>query len=128
MSLLSNFLMNEFASLIVRKPHQYYRHLTAIVDTNQSNQRGAQEGKSYTTFAFPSIWLISLWIWHNLKCGLRRKTCTQVQVQCNEIFDPIFFILQSSNLPSPLTNGLKYFRFWFRFRRVIRIFLNLQGV
>ena len=49
-----NFLMNDFASQIVRQPHQYQRHLTAIVDINQSNHRGAQEGKSYTTFAFPS--------------------------------------------------------------------------
>ena len=37
---------------------------------------------------------------------------------------PIFFNL--SNLPEPLTIGLKYFRF--RFRRVIRIFRNLPVV
>ena len=28
-------------------------------------------------------------------------------------------------LPGPLTNGLNYFRFWLRFRRVIRIFLGI---
>ena len=32
---LSNFLMNDFASMIVRKPHQHQRHLTAIVDINR---------------------------------------------------------------------------------------------
>ena len=50
-----NFIMNDFALSIVRKPHQSQRHLTAIVDTNQVVYRGAQEGKSSTTFAFPSI-------------------------------------------------------------------------
>ena len=30
-----------------------------------------------------------------------------------------------SNLPGSLTNGLKYFRFWSRFRRVVQIF---QGI
>ena len=33
-----------------------------------------------------------------------------------------FFSLHNSNLPVPLTNGLKYFRFWSRIRRVIRFF------
>ena len=33
-----------------------------------------------------------------------------------------------SNQPGPLTNGLKYFRFWLSFCRVIWIFLNLPGV
>ena len=32
---LSNFLVNDFASMIVRKPHQHQRHLTAIVDINR---------------------------------------------------------------------------------------------
>ena len=30
-----------------------------------------------------------------------------------------------SNLPGSLTNGLKYFRFWSRFRRVVQ---NFQGI
>ena len=34
-------------------------------------------------------------------------------------FHPSFF--QYSYLPGPLTNGLKYFRFWLRFRGVIKI-------
>ena len=46
--------------------------------------------------------------------------------QSNEILDPHFF--HNSNQPGPLTNELKYFRFWFRFCRVIRIFMNLPGV
>ena len=33
---------------------------------------------------------------------------------------PFFF--HHSNRSEPLTNGIKYFRFWFRFRRVILIF------
>ena len=32
---------------------------------------------------------------------------------------PSFF--HHSNWSGPLTNGLKYFHFWFRFRRVIRV-------
>ena len=28
----------------------------------------------------------------------------------------------NSRLPGPLNNGLKYFRFWLRFRRVIQVF------
>ena len=32
---LSNFLSNDFASLIIRKTHQHQRHLTAIVDITQ---------------------------------------------------------------------------------------------
>ena len=39
--------------------------------------------------------------------------------QSNEIFD-LFF--HNSSLPGPLSNGLKYFWFWLRFRRVIRVF------
>ena len=51
-------------------------------------------------------------------------------------FRPPFF--HHSNLPVPLTQsvahagsrqaGLNYFRFWVRFRRVMRIFLNHPGV
>ena len=43
--------------------------------------------------------------------------------QSNKLFDPHFF--HPSNLPGPLTNGLKYFRFWLRFSRVIWIFTGL---
>ena len=31
----------------------------------------------------------------------------------NKVFSPYFF--PYSNLPGPLTSGLKYFRFWLRF-------------
>ena len=41
--------------------------------------------------------------------------------QSNEIFDLLFF--HHFNQPGPLTNGLKYFRIWFRFRRDIRILI-----
>ena len=34
---------------------------------------------------------------------------------------PVFF--HHFNQPGPLTNGLKYFRIWFRFRRDIRILI-----
>ena len=37
-------------------------------------------------------------------------------------FGPHFF--HNSNQPGSLTNGLKYFRFWFRFRRDIRILVS----
>ena len=46
--------------------------------------------------------------------------------QFNEIFDLQFFLLHNSSLPGPLTNGLKYFRLWFRFRWVIWI-LDLKN-
>ena len=46
-----------------------------------------------------------------------------LKVQSHEIFYPHFF--HHSNLPGSLTNGLKYFRFWLRFRRVIRIFRGI---
>ena len=36
-------------------------------------------------------------------------------------FRPLVFFLHYSNLPGPLTNGFKYFRFWLRFCWVIRI-------
>ena len=42
-----------------------------------------------------------------------------------EIFDPDPF--RHSNLPGPLTNRLKYFRFWLRFRNYLN-FWNLPGV
>ena len=42
-----------------------------------------------------------------------------IKRQSNEIFDLHFF--HYSNLSGPLTNGLKYFRFWLRFRGVIQI-------
>ena len=40
----------------------------------------------------------------------------------NEILDLHFF--HHSNLPEPLTNGLKYFRFWLRFCWLIRILVS----
>ena len=44
----------------------------------------------------------------------------------NEIIN--YFFSLHSNLPGPLTNGLKYFRFWLRLREVIQIFpKNLKG-
>ena len=43
-----------------------------------------------------------------------------------EQLTPIF--CHHSNLPGPLTNRWKHFRFWLRFGRVIKIFLNLPGV
>ena len=46
--------------------------------------------------------------------------------QSNEILEPHFF--HNSNQLGPLTNELKYFRFWFRFRRDIHIFKNFPGV
>ena len=46
--------------------------------------------------------------------------------QSSEIFDPHF--CHHSNLPGLLTNGLKYFRIWLRFCRVIWTFPNLPGV
>ena len=39
---------------------------------------------------------------------------------------PCFF--HHSNLPGPLTNTLKLFRFWLRFCWVIQIFITLPGV
>ena len=48
--------------------------------------------------------------------------CHQLKGQSNEILDPHFF--HNSNQPGSLTNGLKYFRFWFRFRRDIRILVS----
>ena len=41
-------------------------------------------------------------------------------------FRPSLFF-HHSNQPEPLTNGLKYFRFWFRFRWDTRIFPNLRA-
>ena len=55
--------------------------------------------------------------WHRFSC---------LQGQSSEIFDHHF--CHHSNLPGLLTNGLKYFRIWLRFRRVIQIFPNLPGV
>ena len=46
--------------------------------------------------------------------------------QSNDILDPHFF--HNSNHPGPLTNELKYFRLWFRFRRDIHIFMNFPGI
>ena len=46
--------------------------------------------------------------------------------QSNEFFN--FQFLHYSNRSGPLTNGLKYFRFWFRSRRDIRIFPELRAV
>ena len=46
--------------------------------------------------------------------------------QSNEFFNYQF--LHYSNRSGPLTNGLKYFRFWFRSRRDIRIFPELRAV
>ena len=37
-------------------------------------------------------------------------------------------LFHHSNQPGPLTNGLKYFRFWLRVRRAIQNFMNLPGV
>ena len=37
-------------------------------------------------------------------------------------FSTCFFSLHNSSLPGPLSNGLKYFRVWLRFCRVIRVF------
>ena len=37
-------------------------------------------------------------------------------------FRPLVFFIISTSL-SPLTNGLKYFRIWFRFRQDIRILI-----
>ena len=44
------------------------------------------------------------------------KSCDPVPLkgQSNEIFDP------HSNWSGPLTNGLKYFQIWFRFRRDVQ--------
>ena len=57
---------------------------------------------------------------------LLQCTGTYLKGQSNEIFHPHFF--QHSNLTGPLTNGFKYFRFWLRFRRIFRFFLNLPAV
>ena len=46
--------------------------------------------------------------------------------QSNEIFDLHFF--HNSNLPGPLTNGLKYSQFCLRIHRVIRIFQSPRGM
>ena len=43
------------------------------------------------------------------------KLLVYLKGQSNEIFDLQFFF-NISNLPGPLTNGLKYFRFWLSFR------------
>ena len=40
--------------------------------------------------------------------------------QSNEIFDLQFFF-HHLNHPGPLTNRLKYFRFWLGFRQIIQI-------
>ena len=47
---------------------------------------------------------------------------THLKGQSNEILDPHFF--HNSNQPGSLTNGLKYFRFWFRIRRDIRVLVS----
>ena len=57
------------------------------------------------------------------KLGFARYT---LKGQFNEIFYPQFF--HHSNRPGPLTNGLKYFRFWFRFRQDIHIFSEFRAV
>ena len=45
--------------------------------------------------------------------------------QPNEIYCNTSNFVHQSNPPQPLTNGLKSFRFWSCFHRVIRIFLYL---
>ena len=58
-----------------------------------------------------------------------RKSCdfsgSYLKGHSNKIFDLQFLSFE----PGPLVNGLKYFRFWLRFRPVIQIFhKNLSGV
>ena len=49
--------------------------------------------------------------------------------QSNEIFDlQIFSSFEPTWAIDQWPNGFKYFRFWLRFRRVIRIFMNLPEV
>ena len=60
------------------------------------------------------------------RCIIVRRTCcktkpNRLKGQSNEIFDLLFF--HHFNQPGPLTNGLKDFRIWFRFRRDIRILI-----
>ena len=50
------------------------------------------------------------------------NTVNTLKGQSNEICDPRFL----SSFEPPLTKGLKYFRFGFRYRRDIPIFLNPQ--
>ena len=50
--------------------------------------------------------------------------CSNIKGTVQQDFRTSFF--HNSNLPGPLTNGLKYFRFWLRIRRVIQIFRNLR--
>ena len=51
---------------------------------------------------------------------------SELKEQSDEIFDLFFF--QNSSLPGPMSNSLKYFRFWLRFLRVIQIVCkNLSG-
>ena len=57
---------------------------------------------------------------------MSHEESSELKGQSNEIFDLQFFY--HLNQPGPLTNGLNYFRFWWSFRRVIQIFVNLPGV
>ena len=53
------------------------------------------------------------------------KQLQKLKGQSKEIFDPLF----SSFEPAwALTNGLKYFRFWLRFVKLLKQFLNLPAV
>ena len=64
--------------------------------------------------AAPSrVWIVQLII------GAQRDSPTRFST---------FSFFHHSNQPGPLTNGLKYFRFWLRFRWDIRIFMNLRAV
>ena len=49
--------------------------------------------------------------------------CHYLKGQSNEILDPNFFFIIRTSMGS-LTNRLKYFRFWLRFRRDICILVS----
>ena len=55
------------------------------------------------------------------RTGLQYRTGTE-----QRDFDLHFF--HNSNLPGPLTNGLKYFRFWFRICQFIQIVQSPRGM
>ena len=79
--------------------------------------------------SFPPCPSLSLSLSLPLSLSLSREPTLVKKIFCenydlkglsNKIFDLQFFSYSNSNLPGPLTNGLTYFRFWSRIRRVVR--------
>ena len=70
--------------------------------------------------AYSSLYLI--------KCPITFTDSIQCLYRDSPTRFPTSSFFHHLNQPRPLTNGLKYFRFWLSFHRVIRIFINLPGV